>query len=251
MSYAHDNHHEWVERNCGVKCSELGKNVANILGYIGCGIYNAPINVEKVDWANERYIRVNWERGLSNYDGQALTDLVLVCHQKMVRISVSPCNFHLLKLEFWQRHQREGDVSRRLPTMQTMLDRFNHAWGLEGGEVSSEPTTKEKILDWMLKGEVGASSQCIAHVMVYGKSDGSPWTPSDPSDFLRCLKLLKWVPEIRERLDEMIPVSSRWRNLIVHWNQLEELFLSEVPENKWGSCWKAPKTYAMMKELGL
>ena len=41
MSYAHDKHYEWIESAYNVKCSDLGKQVANILGYVGLGIYQA------------------------------------------------------------------------------------------------------------------------------------------------------------------------------------------------------------------
>lgn len=37
MSYAHNDHYKWIETNESVKCSELGKEVANILGFVGEG----------------------------------------------------------------------------------------------------------------------------------------------------------------------------------------------------------------------
>lgn len=39
MSYAHDKHYGWIESAYYVKCSDLGKQVANILGYGGRCIY--------------------------------------------------------------------------------------------------------------------------------------------------------------------------------------------------------------------
>jgi hypothetical protein len=130
VSYAHDDHYKWIESNYSA-CSELGKNVANILGFVGRGIYNAPINHKKIEWGDPRHISVYWSGTVSNFDGQALTDLVLVCHAKMVRVTVSACGPHGLKFQFWQRHKREGSISERLPTIETMVEQFNNAWGGE------------------------------------------------------------------------------------------------------------------------
>lgn len=130
MSYAHDNHYKWIESNYGA-CSDLGKQVANILGFVCRGIYNAPINYSKIEWGNPRYIKVHLKSNLSNFDNQKLTDLVLVCHYKMIRVTINPSNSQGLGLEFWQRHSREGCISKRLPRIETMIDGFKEAWGIE------------------------------------------------------------------------------------------------------------------------
>lgn len=114
------------------------------------------------------------------------------------------------------------------------------------------PETKEQILRWFATGRVGISSKCIASTMLGIKLDGCEnWTPSDPSDFCRCLKLLRDVPEIRAYLTEqMAPVSLAWSRLLDHWDEIEECFMSEVPgwmdgkdEHK-----SAPRTYKLMQE---
>jgi hypothetical protein len=106
----------------------------------------------------------------------------------------------------------------------------------------------DKILDWFCTGEVGASSEAIAKVMI-GKH--GPSRPHDPADFCRCLKLIRAVPEIRPRLHEMENVSGEWAKLIDRWDELEACFMAEVPG--WlddRDCEKsAPKTYALMQEI--
>ncbi len=47
-SYAHDKHYQWVEQCTKTICSPLGKEVANVLGFVGNGLYNSPIRVEKL-----------------------------------------------------------------------------------------------------------------------------------------------------------------------------------------------------------
>ena len=128
MSYAHDKHYEWIELAHKVKCSDLGKQVANILGYVGRGIYNAPFKTEKVDWTNPLRIEVNWGRSMSNYDGSHLTDLIIECHRRMVRVSIQP-NMRTVKLMFWQRNSRTGGISERMPDIEEMIKRQDEEWG--------------------------------------------------------------------------------------------------------------------------
>ena len=63
--YAHFNHYEWVEGRTGKICSPLGRKVANILGYVAGGIYNAPINHKKIEWDDPYCISLAWRGELS------------------------------------------------------------------------------------------------------------------------------------------------------------------------------------------
>jgi hypothetical protein len=128
MSYAHDKHYECIERAYKVKCSDLGKQVANILGYVGRGIYNAPFKAEKVDWSNPQCIEVNWEQSMANWDGCYLTNLIIECHRRMVRVSIGP-NMRTMKIQFWQRKSRSGSMSERLPDIEEMVKSQDEQWG--------------------------------------------------------------------------------------------------------------------------
>lgn len=128
MSYACNDHWQWVESVCGVKCSDLGKQVANILGYVGRRIYNAPFKPKKVDWANDRWIEVNWHQSMSNFDGGQLTYLIIECHRRMIRVSIQP-NMRTMKLMFWQRNSRTGSISTRLPDIEEMIKSQDEQWG--------------------------------------------------------------------------------------------------------------------------
>lgn len=128
MSYAHDDHYEWIESAYKVKCSPLGKEVANILGYVGRGIYNAPFKTKRVDWQDPYCITVNWEHDMANWDGCALTNLVIECHRRMVRVSISP-NMRTMRLMFHLRHSREGRISERLPDIEEMVAIQDKHWG--------------------------------------------------------------------------------------------------------------------------
>ena len=110
--------------------------------------------------------------------------------------------------------------------------------------------TRNQILHWFATGNVGISSKCIASTMLGIEVAGfDAWTPSDPSDFCRCLKLIRCAPEIRQHLGVMRSVSSAWNTLVDHWDEIEACFMAEVP------CWldgkdsakRATRTYDLME----
>lgn len=130
--YAHDDHWKWIEERLryadrSTVISPLGKEVANVLGYVGNGIYNAPIKPLKTNWSDKYCIEVNWRGGLATYDSPGLTWLVLECHRRMLRVEIEPCNFNLMRLCFWQR-QRTGSGAERMPDIQEMIQINESNW---------------------------------------------------------------------------------------------------------------------------
>lgn len=106
------------------------------------------------------------------------------------------------------------------------------------------------VLEWLATGDVGLSSKCMALHLTTGKTKRINH-PLDPSDFNRCLMLLKAAPWLKTRIHLMKDVSIEWSKLIDNWDKLEVCFVNEVGEN-----WKernktAPVTYRAMKDLGL
>lgn len=113
---------------------------------------------------------------------------------------------------------------------------------------------KDDILDWFITSDnKGVSSKAMAAAILDKKprDDGYTSHPSDPSDFNRCLLLLRHAPESREHMDKIAALSDVWGNLVNAWEELERCFLTEVGLN-WsrGRHLKARKTYDMMKSLG-
>ena len=110
-------------------------------------------------------------------------------------------------------------------------------------------TEIQQAMSWLLSGHTGLSSECImATLLSGGKVNGADWYhstayPRDPSDFKRCVELLKAVPSFRERLDLMKGVSNKWAVLVEHWDELENLLNEEIKNRS------APKTYDRMKQL--
>jgi hypothetical protein len=111
---------------------------------------------------------------------------------------------------------------------------------------------KTEILQWLVTGETGISSEAIAY-QIAGIENWRKWHthPSDPSDFKRCLKLVNLIPEIRSRLNELRSLSIEWNALVEHWKEVEDCFMSEVAE--WltveYSQKRASKTFNLMDKI--
>ena len=103
--------------------SDFGKKVADILGDMAFGIYHLDVRaLRKVDWKNEGYISVVVYGGLATYDTDTLTRLIVLCHDRMVRLEVSAATWKHLRLEFWPRTSRDGELYTRHPTMETAIE---------------------------------------------------------------------------------------------------------------------------------
>lgn len=127
--YAHDEHYQWIERNTKTACSPLGRTVANIIGFVGCGIYNAPINYRNVDWTDPRFIEVAWRGGMANWDFPRLSCLWVECHRRMVWVELCPHTFKHIKLCFCQRATRVGSTSARIPDVEEMVSMIDGLYG--------------------------------------------------------------------------------------------------------------------------
>lgn len=98
---------------------------------------------------------------------------------------------------------------------------------------------------WLLSGDTGMSSKAIFNFMRTGEK--SEWTPADPSDLGRCLRLLERFPEWRERMPEMVECSQMWANMVPYWDVLESTLLNEVGSIR--AHGSAPRTFRLMKAI--
>ena len=144
--YAHKEHGQWLAEHLNITPSPLGIAVANILGYVGGGLYNCPINLKNTDWKHNFCIEVIWEGDLTNWDDSGLSRLWVLCHRKKIRVEIGATivdssyldddDQHVsshapaLNLVFHQRESREGGVMDRLPDCEDMIrdidDDFNN-----------------------------------------------------------------------------------------------------------------------------
>lgn len=105
-----------------------------------------------------------------------------------------------------------------------------------------------KIIKWLFEDEgVGASSKAMAAAVLDQKTRYN-WTPSDPSDFNRCLLLIEAVPEIKDHMSKIAAISASWSQMISNWDEVEKCFLDEAGRN-WSKARRAPITYKLMHDL--
>ena len=109
---------------------------------------------------------------------------------------------------------------------------------------------EKKILEWFATGNTGVSSKAMAFaaVGITNKQSFGNSTPSDPSDFNRCLKLVEQVPEIKHHFDKIAKLSDKWAVLISKWEIIEKSFLDEVGFD-WCKGDRAPNTYKLMHSI--
>jgi hypothetical protein len=107
---------------------------------------------------------------------------------------------------------------------ETMLGWFANAImaGYSKGQYESKNGLNEyanRCIDWLLSGDVGASSELIFRKMI-GNNLRVGFVPNDYSDFGRCYRLLKRFPEWKDKLYIVGNESITWGRIIEKWDFL-------------------------------
>ena len=122
--------HDWIERSLKATCSELGKLAADVLGDAFLGIYHLNrTSLKKVDWNNEQQISVTFCGELATVDANELTRLVILCHDRMLRLSVQGAAPNYLRLVFHKRTVRKGgEFWQRCPKLDDHIQVIRDAY---------------------------------------------------------------------------------------------------------------------------
>jgi hypothetical protein len=120
---------------------------------------------------------------------------------------------------------------------------------LNKGAVSSRFFIPETAQEWLLKGDRGISSETIFGAITGLWINQRKYPPSDPSDFYRCYKLLKQVPEWKGELSKVAELSKTWKNVIENWDELTELLEEQIEWRDKGIS-SSNGMYDFMKRLG-
>lgn len=141
MSYARMDHAAWVESNNAAgnhiyahrrnyvpvpeKLSDFQAKVADIVGMVFGGVYNAPINWSKVEWKYGGGVSfvLDGRRELSTFDFGYLTKFVFLCHAARIRGSIEPGGLHSLRLSFFPR-SHDGETHGRHPNLDEAIEAF-------------------------------------------------------------------------------------------------------------------------------
>lgn len=152
-TYANFDHAAWMQREIEqiklrkpklakllpVELSDFQKRVCNIIGIVGGGIYNAPINTERIDWNYGGGVSLNWHRELATWDFNQLTMLVFLCHEARIRVQLESTGPRATKISFWQR-KHEGQMSVRHPNLDEAVVEFR-TWFKSENQINYERET--------------------------------------------------------------------------------------------------------------
>jgi hypothetical protein len=144
VSYQRMDHAAWVERsnaatnarNASAKrrskaapkklpeeLSDFQKRVADIIGMVGGGVYNAPVNWNSVEWDWGRGVSVVWRGSLATWDFNQLSLLVFLCHEARIRVDLEAAATRYLRLSFHPR-KAEGGIATRHPNLEEAVALF-------------------------------------------------------------------------------------------------------------------------------
>lgn len=100
-----------------------------------------------------------------------------------------------------------------------------------------------KMLEWSLSSDTGASSKTMLKAALRPLKGGD--IPHDASDFGRCYRLIKAVPELRGYFPQMKANCPRIAPYLDEWEDICLLY----ERGKRNADGKAPELYARLKEL--
>lgn len=116
MGYAGAN---WIEKSLKKATSPLGRNVADLLGDVFQGIYHlSSTSLDKVKWDDPYCIEFTYYGELATFDFSHLTVLVVLAHDRMIRVCIRGIGPGYMRLMFHQRETRTGRMSERYPTIE-------------------------------------------------------------------------------------------------------------------------------------
>jgi hypothetical protein len=120
--------------------STLGRRVADILNTVWRGIYHisdADLLLTEDNWSHEHVVEIRIYSWVSTFDDDQLTALVILCHDRCVRLCIGPRNMHYITLRFTLRGRR-GGINRYHPTLEAAIERVRSG----NNRVNSWQTTR-------------------------------------------------------------------------------------------------------------
>jgi hypothetical protein len=132
---------DWMESNIRARgaspMSPLGVTVANLLGELYLGIYHVPVRaLSRAEWHNPHVVILTVRGTLSTFDFDELTRLVLLAHERCIRVEIDGAAPGYLRLMF-SRRTRSGDTTKRHPTIAQAITAHESKFGpLDPDEVT-------------------------------------------------------------------------------------------------------------------
>jgi len=116
-----------LDENVVIENQDPTRSIVGMVGMVGGGIYNAPINWDKVDWGTGvgfSGMFVPWRDGrMATFDFYPLTLLVLLCHEARIRGEVRAKSSGHMELSFFPR-SHDGAMHSRHPSIDEAVAAF-------------------------------------------------------------------------------------------------------------------------------
>ena len=106
-------------------------------------------------------------------------------------------------------------LTQQVRETKLMLDGMAHA--------SEDAAQQKAIADWLTGGDTGASSEYMVTLLSGRKPAGYAY-PRDLADLGRCIRAIKALPFLRERMGDYWKDDAYWRAIVKHWNGFEALY---------------------------
>lgn len=116
---------DWMRKE-GATLSPLGESVADLLGSLYSDIYHLDRSAlfhKRTNWAAVNHIEIVLWGQFSTFDGDRLTQLVFLAHDRCLRVTVEGAASGYLRITFHPK-TREGNSFDRHPTIEQALEKW-------------------------------------------------------------------------------------------------------------------------------
>jgi hypothetical protein len=107
----------------GLVVSGFGSQVAEIIGTVYKGIYHIDQTAQhkRTEWHSDSWIEITISNSLATYDGNQLTQLVVLCHDAAIRLEIRASCRGYLKLCFSPRDATSKSTFYRHPSLEQAI----------------------------------------------------------------------------------------------------------------------------------
>ena len=116
---------EWIKKSFKVEMSAFGEEVAEFLNVLGDGIYHFErSSLKRVDWSNVHYIEFNVSNSarFATFDFDWLTRIVVLSHDRCIRVEIGASSPQTLKLFFHKRQRDAQETWSKMPTLESHVE---------------------------------------------------------------------------------------------------------------------------------
>ena len=129
-------------RASGIAVSNIGARCAELAGRFYGGLHHFPGEwggIRKVDWNHWLFCRWSQRGGLTTFDGDSITRLVMLAHDLGIRVEVNPAMWHLEIVCHPRVAEKTPGKATPHPTMETALAKWR-----ERNPARPEPTEQKR-----------------------------------------------------------------------------------------------------------